>query len=163
METLTLRERYLMERNKLFGFDLGVMDHGLYYLTAIVLKDHVEGDYVVINGTKRKFLQTIENYVTTDTYFKFLLKKIIERSTGVRGWKKWVREFLREYRRHCDFIIGSEMKFTNDILSNYDELITIIQGVDREEEFTTLEELYETFQIEEMIDAVLSVDTSLEE
>nr|QBK92176.1 MAG: hypothetical protein LCPAC304_05230 [Pithovirus LCPAC304] len=158
METLTLCERGKIVWNKsVLGVDCGVLDQGIYYLVAIVLKDHIEGKYIVINGEKRAFLTLMLENTNNETLYKYLLQKIVTTSCTCRKWKKWVRFFLHEYQCNVDVIIGTEMKCATEILEYYPELLGCVQGIDLEEDYIDFEQLGETFQIVEMVGAVKRV------
>jgi len=155
MERLSTCEQIKVNKNrKSLGTDCGVLDRGIYYLVAIVLKDLREGEYIVINGRKRDFLKTMEQATNGKTFYGYVLQKINENACSLTKWKKWVRLFVNEYQRKVDIIIGNELKHANDILDCYPALLAGIQGIDEEEEYTSEDELNDLFAIQEMIDAV---------
>ena len=155
MDTLTLRERYRIYMNRRsMGTNCGVLDGGIYYLVAIVLKDLLQADIININGKKRGFLEDMFMATKGNTLYRYLLQNICENSFYIEKWKKWVRFFVREYQRNVDVIISSECKHSDDIIGYYPELLDCIRGVDEEEEYIDKNQLSETFNISEMILAV---------
>jgi len=156
MDTLSLYELFLIERKKGLGTDCGVIDQGIYYLVAIVLKNQLKGSYIVINGTKREFLQNMLDNVQNETLLKFILEKIMENATTTVKWKGWTKQFMRLYRKAYDIIIEDEVSYADEIIVLYPQLLDVIHGVDNEGEYVDYQSLYETFRIEEMIPAIRS-------
>jgi len=155
MDVLTLREKYkLYISRRSMGTNCGVLDKGIYYLVAIVLKDLLKADVININGKKRCFLEDMFMATNGNTVYRFLLQNIIEKSIYLFKWKKWVRFFIHEYQRNVDVIIESECKHADDIIRYYPELLDCVRGVDEEEEYIDKVQLSKTFNISEMIPAV---------
>lgn len=164
MERMSTCEQFKVNKHrKDLGTSCGVLDQGIYYLVAIVLKDLREGEYIVINGRKRDFLKAMEQASNGNTFYGYILQKINEHACSLTKWKKWVRLFVNEYQRKVDIIIGDELKHANDVLDYYLDLLTGIQGIDEEEEYTNEDELKGLFDIQEMIDAVKRVCSRMED
>ena len=155
MNKLSFSEkRKIISKRKNLGINIGVLDRGLYYLTAIVLKDIELSGVIVINKHRRDFLNRICNISYTNTLYKYLLKKIIEYSTLVESWKKWVTAFLVEYQNRIDLITSEEVIYSHNILEYQNELIAGIYVCDSEEEYMDIIQLERAFDIKEMIEAV---------
>ena len=161
MEKLAfLEKRKILSKRKSLGTNIGVLDRGLYYLTAIVLKDIDMSGFIIINKQRRDFLDVIYKLTTTPSIYKYLLGKIRTTYTTIGKWKKWVNAFLGEYQRNIDIIITSEVDYAVNILDYQRELITGICMYDAEEEYVDMIQLQNAFDIKEMIDAIESVMSS---
>lgn len=155
MDKLSFSEkRKIVSKRKILGTNIGVLDRGLYYLTAIVLKDIDLSGVIVINKRRRDFLDRIYNISSTNTLYKYLLRKIIDCYTTVESWKKWIKAFLVEYQNRNDLITSEEVIFSYSILNYQNELIAGIYVCDSEEEYMDIFQLERAFDIKEMIEAV---------
>jgi len=154
METFSLWERFTLEKRKSASIDHGVNDAGIYYITAIVLADHLESYSIVINGQKREFLKKMIENIKTSNYFKYILENLLESAYTTTKWQKWAKHFLREYRKYNEFDIEVDRKFADDILLYYPDLLTMVNGVDEEEEFMERTQLMGYFNIYEMLHSV---------
>lgn len=159
--TFTFSEkRKISSKRKTLGTDIGVFDRGIYYLTAILLKDITIGDYVVINRKRRLALQKFYEMSIGNSFYKYILGNIINTYTTVYKWRKWADTFLRSYERKFDIILSAEAVYANDILEYQDDLLRGIDMCDLEEEYVSVSDLERAFQIEEMINAVKAVLSS---
>lgn len=161
MEKLAfLEKRKILSKRKSLGTNIGVLDRGLYYLTAIVLKDIEMSGFIVINKQRRDFLDMIHDLTTKSSIYKYLLGKIRTTYTTIDNWKKWVNTFLEEYQQNIDTILSSEVNCAANVLNYQRELITGICICDAEEEYVDIVQLQNAFCIKEMIDAVENVMSS---
>lgn len=147
-------KRKIVSKRKSLGTNIGVLDRGLYYLTAIVLKDIQMSGIIIINKHRRDFLDQIHRISTTNTLYEYLLRKIIESYTSVDEWKKWVNAFLAEYQNRIDLITSSEVIYSQNILEYQNEMISGIYICDLVEEYVDISQLERAFDIKEMIEAV---------
>lgn len=160
-QCLTFSEkRKLSSKRKSLGTDIGVFDRGVYYLTAIVLKDITIGDYVVINRKRRMALQKFYEMSIGNSFYKYLLGNIINTYTTLHKWRKWTDMFLRYYEREIDIILTTEAEHANDVLEYQDELLEGIDVCDLEEEYIDYHDVEKAFNIGEMVEAVKIVLSS---
>ena len=155
MDIFTLRELYQIDSNRRsMGVDIGVLDQGIYYLVAIILKELVRSNVININKKRRDFLQDMLMATNGDTLYRYLLQNIVETSCSIKKWNKWANKFVFEYQRNMDLIVSSELKRADDIINYYPELLDCIQGVDEDEDYIDTTQISKTFSVEEMIPAV---------
>jgi len=165
MESITAWETIALFHKRMTTVkELGVLDHGLYYLVVILLKDLLKGDTINICGQKRQFFLDVYSMTASDTIYRYLLFNILRESVYIRKWRKWAKIFIREYERNVDIVLDSEVKCAPKMLYATSFLIEGIQSIDEEEEYIDSSKIGETFAIEDMLAAVEShINKSQEE
>jgi hypothetical protein len=157
MESLTAWETFALFHKRMTTVkELGVLDHGLYYLVVILLKDLLKGDTINICGQKRLFFLDVYSMTASNTIYRYLLYNVLKESVYIRKWKKWAKILIREYERNVDVILDSEVKCAPKIIDSANYLIEGIQSIDDEEEYIELTKIGETFVIEDMLASVES-------